>query len=80
MHESLKYDKFNTDIMIWVDAGFTHHFPNQINVFSPDNTLKQLYQFLQPQWLLLGYGEQSTILDGYAEGELRYIDRKLKPT
>ena len=35
MYESLKYDKFDTDIIIWVDAGFTHHFPDQINVFNP---------------------------------------------
>lgn len=66
MQESLKYDKFNSDILIWVDAAFTHNFPEHINVFSPENTFKKLYQFLQPQWLLLGYGESSVDLDGYA--------------
>ncbi len=35
MLESLKYDKFDTDILIWVDAGYTHIFADTINIFDP---------------------------------------------
>lgn len=78
MLESLKYDKFNTDILIWVDAGYTHIFPDSLNIFDPENLVRKYYQLLQPQWVLFCYDQPTVVLNGYAEGELRYIDRKLK--
>jgi hypothetical protein len=35
MYESLKYDKFNTDILIWTDGGHSHTYSQTINIFYP---------------------------------------------
>ncbi len=66
MLESLKYDKFNTDILIWVDAGYTHIFADSINIFDPENVVRKYYQLLQPQWVLFCYDQPTVVLNGYA--------------
>ena len=55
MTEAVKYDKWNTDILVWTDGGYMHQFPRSI--ISPENIVKKFYQLIQPQWLFITYYE-----------------------
>lgn len=41
LDEAMQHDKFNSDFLVWTDAGINHVFP--VNVLSPDNHLLKWY-------------------------------------
>jgi hypothetical protein len=62
LEEALKYDKFNTDFIIWSDGGYMHQFTK--NIMSPENLVKSFYQMFQPQFVFFAYN-MFTIMTGF---------------
>ena len=77
MVDALKYDKWNTDFLIWTDGGYMHQFEK--NAVYPENVIKKFYQFIQPQYVFLTYNYQTDLYFGYKARENAYVHRKNLP-
>lgn len=62
---ALDYDKFNSDYFIWTDGGLNHIFSK--SMVSPENHLRKLFEFFQPQWVFFTYSDPF-MFQGYAQG------------
>lgn len=48
MTEAIKYDRWNSDFLLWTDAGILH----ALDKAKPyENFVKRFYQSMQPQWI-----------------------------
>jgi hypothetical protein len=73
MEAAIDYDKFNSDFLIWCDAGINHIFSS--SVVWPENTILKYYQLLQPQWTFFNYYDNNQFMS-YNNGTFAYIGRE----
>jgi hypothetical protein len=76
MKEAVKYDKWNTDFLVWTDGGILH-------VFDKDkphaNFIEKFFQTVQPIWYHINMDTSVTYnYRTFREGEFRYIARGMQ--